>query len=379
LDYVAKFDNGITQHSAAWFTAKLFTVGGSQIATIVGKHPFSSMYQLIGSKIGIVKFVSNIKVQWGNLFENVIKIYVEYDKHTEIVGDEMFIPGPPNTSYSPDGLGVINMIYEECDSRMTTLSSVNTRALFEFKCPYSRIPDGKVPKYYVPQVKYGLDMIPVVDIGVFVEAVFRRCSWDQLGYNPDYDRKLVAKSSGNLPLAYSVIGFYLDRTKFDTLSQSDAISKLHKKLIKQYTEVFEVGHTENDFASNDLGDSDPELFETIMHCFDQKILDVYYGTLTYTQDNFAEDDATRLMNTNLELFEKKCRDNDYVNFGILPWKLFRIDYNYIEREAGYVARYKDKIDEIIDVVRECCDPKNERIKMNIFNSYISKSLGGFSE
>ena len=45
--------------------------------------------------------------------------------------------------------------------------------LFEFKCPFSRIPDDKIPIHYEYQVKAGLDTIPIADMGIYAEAVFR--------------------------------------------------------------------------------------------------------------------------------------------------------------------------------------------------------------
>jgi hypothetical protein len=204
--------NGILQHSEEWLQAKVLTVGGSQIATVLGLNTFGNVPQMIGEKLGIRFFTSDIKVQWGNLFEHLIKLYVEWDKRTKIIGSDIFVPGPPGTSYSPDGLGAVITLKTESAGSQLVITPVAKRVLFEFKCPFNRIPDGTVPKYYVPQVLYGLDIIPCLDVGLFVQGVFRRCTWGDLGNNPRYDKTLVAKSAGSgSPLAYGIIGFYFDQ------------------------------------------------------------------------------------------------------------------------------------------------------------------------
>lgn len=55
--------------------------------------------------------------------------------------------------------------------------------LFEFKCPHSRVATNEIPSYYLPQVSIGMNIIDIMETAVFVQATFRRCSFDQLRYN----------------------------------------------------------------------------------------------------------------------------------------------------------------------------------------------------
>lgn len=357
-----KEQNGIKQHDIKWHEAKLYTLGGSSLSTIQGTNPYENEGSLIKQKIGMTKFISSIQPQWGNLFEDVIKRAVEHDKSCKILGEDLFVFGPPNTAYSPDGLTIMEI---ETDN-VKTFQTV----LVEFKCPYSRIPNGSPPVYYVPQVKMGLDLLGIPDIGLFIEGVFRRCSWDDLSDTPIYDKTLVPKSSGDKPIAYGFIGFYYDKS----------YNKEEDSLFKIYDEQYTAGDSSNEYLSNDLGDSDVPLFKTIMNAYDKKILSPWFGDIVFVNDNYNVDEANYLINADLEKFTKFCADNDHTNFGILPWKLFKLDYHFIQKEDDYLSKWLPKINEIIDIVKKCNDPANERIKSNILNSYINRSSGrGFGD
>ena len=69
--------NGIKQHDVRWKDEKVFTIGGSSLATIMGINMFSTIPKMISEKIGLTAFNGDIKPQWGNLFEDVIKRHVE--------------------------------------------------------------------------------------------------------------------------------------------------------------------------------------------------------------------------------------------------------------------------------------------------------------
>ncbi len=394
--------NGIKQHAPEWYKAKINSVGGSSIATFQGVNPYGTVLDIICEKIGLKKFITDIKPQWGNLFEDVIKRYVEHDKSTTVLGEDLYIEGPPGTAYSPDGLAIMEVITPNIYENITYVDTPNgpsqrielkveeTKSLMtvlcEFKCPYSRIPSGSAPKYYVPQVKMGLDIIDLADIGMLAEGVFRRCNWEQLGNNPTYDKTLVPKSSGKLPLAYGILGLYFDEAKFRELCTADDNLLEYKELLfTKYDEQYmEKGDTTNEYLSNDLGDAEVELFKIIMHAYDKKILIPWYGSITFTGENANSVNktmhTTNTIHDDLANLSKFCADSGYINFGILPWKLFRMDYNFIHKQKGFLAPYLPKIREILAVVAKCNDPMNAPIKLNIYNEYVNRSSsGGFSD
>jgi len=358
--------NGIKQHSEEWQKVRVCTVGGSSLATIQGINPFSTIENFVSERLGLRKFKGGIQPQWGNLFEDVIKRVVEYDHKCTILGEDLYIPGGmnnPGLSYSPDGLAVIKL---PITIRTAYSLPEETIVLLEFKCPYSRIPEGKVPKYYIPQVKMGLELLEFPTIGLFVEGVFRRCTWQQLGFDPECDQLLVKTKTSN-PLAIGIIGVY-----FNPINNLDnSLTLKYNRMMEMYREVFgEAGSISNDYLNNDLGACSSELFTLIIDCIDCSILTAYYGNITYS-DNTA--DVNAFVKNELIEYNKFCTKECVVNMGILPWKLFRLDYNYIEKEVGYLSPWIPKINEIVDLLRECCDPINETKKFNILQSFAEKN------
>jgi putative phage-type endonuclease len=407
-NYVTDIEkNGILQHTKAWLADKQSLIGGSSIASIMGLNPFSSQYELAKQKVSLIEFDGNIKTQWGNLFEDMIKQYVEFDKECEIIGENIYIRGGPGTCYSPDGLGIIG----------------DKIVLFEFKCPFNRIPTSRIPVYYTPQVKMGLDIIEITHYGLFAQGVFRRCSYNDLDYNNNYDKILVAKSKGKLPLACGVIGFafnscsyaeLLERKKsnivkfnidlmeleagtityvklekliFKKEKEYNHLENLYKELVKEYNKHFEcVGNEENDFAINDLGDCPLELFKLIMGAYDKKILTVNYSKIT----NFSKSTNPLLIknkNTDygdfMDEFSNLCSKNNDIIYGILPWKLFYINYIEIEKEKDYVKPWIESIKNFNDIVVRADNEIDVSKKMNIISELLDEvspfEYGGFSD
>lgn len=361
--------NGIAQHSAEWHAAKTYTIGGSQIATLMGKNHFSSVSDIILSKIGVEPRRSSMIIHWGLLFEQLNKRYVEHDKSTKIIGSDIFVPGPPNTSYSPDGLAVIERE-----------PGKYVRALLEFKCPFSRVPDGRIPQHYVPQVKFGLDILrEVTDIGLFVDAVFRRCLWGDLGRNPHHDRKLVDRAEGIPPLAYGFIGFYLDvaSAKQRTIDADPGeLARRKSALITAYKAEFEVGSSANKWMSNDLGEASVGLLEAVLAAYNIGILAPWYSEMIFVDDSYDESAAFAMITNELDKYEGGL-EGTTLNFGILPYKLFVVQYNYIDREDGFVERWRPQIDRVINIVRKCMEAPPDK-KMDVYNEMIASIEGGFS-
>ena len=264
------------------------------------------------------------------------------------MGEDLFIKGSaayPHTSYSPDGLAVIDLTNRSVTEVETIVDGVlsitgvvdetvtTEIVLVEFKCPYSRLPNGTPPKYYIPQVKMGLQLLELPTTGLYIEGVFRRCAWADLGNNPICDTTLVPKKIGDMPKSFGVIGFYA------------SVGTYAHPFVQAYIDNYiEFGDKSNGFMSNDLGDCSPELFTLIMDAYDKKIILPWYGSVVTGGDQHL---------TDLITFTKFCENNNYTAVGILPWKLFHIDYHMIKKESGYINKWLPKIAEVINIVHEC--------------------------
>lgn len=373
--------NGVAQHSEQWKQIRAFCIGGSSIATVKGLNPYNSVRDLLMTKVNVTPFGGDIKTQWGNMFEEIIKICVEMDKSTTVYGEDLFIDGvvidPKYVGcvYSPDGIAVFSTPsaindYSICDDDGNIISSdiadssmQDEIVLVEFKCPYSRIPRRDPPVYYIPQVKMGLELIPIATRGCFIEGVFRRCSWNDLDKTGSRDKTLVKQCLGDIPKKYGIIGLYVKQenmeripaslleyyaTYFDQPLHACCVQNTNQNTI-QNNSLTDVAPSQPTHI-NDLGDCPPELFIEFMHLVDSKVISVHYGTV-YNASQFAKvpdwnDDIDKFLDVASQT------KNSY-SFGIISWKLFAMNYHWINKTPGYLNSELPMIKKILDSTREC--------------------------
>lgn len=374
--------NGIKQHSTEWHEARTHTIGGSSLAAVQGFDPFKKFDQFVRQRATGNAFAGNIKSHWGNLFETVIKQYVELDLSCTVYGENIYVAGQPGTSYSPDGLCVLHVRDTVCaedgfddDPGEHNAPDAITPSvvLVEFKCPYSRIPRGIPPGWYVPQVKMGLEIIQLARVGLLIEGVFRRCGWEQIGFGSAYDKQLTPlPANPPSPLAVGVIGFYAPTQELET----DFISEY-------FTELSEFGDVTNDYMNNDLGNCTEKLFALLLRGVDQGKIIPAYGKI-HTARAFAATAATdgsaiiRALNDEFCTHELFCKKNQFINIGILPWKLFQLQYHWISRSPGYLKPWMDRIQEINALSAEChktddLSEKNKLCDEYLANRFMSSS------
>ncbi len=361
-----KYSNGIMQHTTEWLAAKKYTVGGSTVPILMGINPYSSKQKLLLEKLGLEQFKSGIQPQWGNLFEDVIKRHFEYTNDCIVYGEDLYILGADAcTSYSPDGLAVIDVtdykiIEEEVKDDFGTHINYTAHevitpqiVLLEFKCPYSRIPSGSIPEYYVPQVLMGLDLMNMPTSGLFIEGVFRRCSLDQLDLTPKCDRTLVKVLPTFMTnaLCYGIIGFSICNKDLPSLAVLKDLSFMTNYLA-QY----------GGYGSVDLGIATVELFTIIMSAYDKKIFTPYYGPNRITGD--CLDDISN--------HEQYCIDNGRINIGVLPYKLMRTYTNKVDKIDGYLDKWLPEIGRMINIVKQC-DGKEPQMQRDIIGKYCGQA------
>lgn len=111
-------------------------------------------------------------------------------------------------------------------------------------------------------------------------------------------------------------------------------------------------------AVNDFGDSSVDVIDNLFKgAVSDKTLSVYYSRVVYGSDDNA---------TIAEDLEKFRTFPGII--GILPWKIFKVDYHRIEKEDNYIDKYSDKIKEIIGVVDKCMQNPDKKLKL--INEYI---------
>lgn len=214
--FVARHVGGSTQRSAAWYTAIGVTIGGSEIAAVMGWNPYRSRADIVADKSGAAVGWDggSIACWWGTMFEDVTARFIEIDCGTDVLGSEICIRAIPGHRNSPDGYAVIGMYLADSEWKIWTTDcdfppEIYYIAMIEIKSPYRRFPD-KIPRYYLPQVWSGLTVSPVCHFGLFVDGLYRRCALADLGPDGTYDKGYhsIDKKPLGAPSAWGLTGVY---------------------------------------------------------------------------------------------------------------------------------------------------------------------------
>lgn len=319
------------QGSAAWVANRSTTVGGSEIATVIGCNAYQNANQLMLSKLGANKFGGNIATRWGNLFEPYIREHV-----SRVWGVPIFetssVPGAKLNgsviqTYSPDGLAylpnglpgakrVSNAVNGVKDGTTSTSGEI---ILCEFKCPFSRLPNGKVPEHYVPQPQLGMCTMPFVDSAMFIDTAFRACTLAEIGisdglYCSDWHKDKAAASFTSC----GFLGFY-EKMSCDVEMPADAIAIL--------ADGFDISRpVESLLAMNSKWDEIYDSFELA-------------GTTAAWEDEQTANVVAKLMNIDVKsaatLFRSVVADKSLVpltvtDYGANVWELEKIMERYVD-------------------------------------------------
>jgi hypothetical protein len=189
---------GFEQRTPEWYGAMGTTVGGSELAAVLGRSPYASFYSVAANKVAIRRgrapaWTGSVPCWWGTLFEEVVAEVVAADLGGRVRGDSVCIQAFPGHRNSPDGYLVVRQAPGQGGPVFWKGRSPPPRgleaktALLEIKCPLIRRPAGEIPRQYLPQLWSGLAVSPVADFGLYVDAVIRRCRIVALGGGPAFD------------------------------------------------------------------------------------------------------------------------------------------------------------------------------------------------
>lgn len=234
------------QGSSEWLAQRKNTVGGSQIASIMGINKYENLKQFILSKTNKYTFKKAPPLWFGSLMEPCVEQYVAHVYNTKTY-ETGSLPCEFNDklSYSPDGLGIVPKNKLQELSSQGILHDLDCEGLpdhpivlFEFKSPYMRvISSGDIPEYYLPQPLLGMEIIDISDISVFIECVFRFSSISDLRNNR-YSRYHFDRQRLDDFIAFSGISLFWKGKPEDLgLLTTDLASVTDKHLINKLMEL----------------------------------------------------------------------------------------------------------------------------------------------
>lgn len=391
--FVQAYD-GMKQRDQRWYESMGVTVGGSELAAIMGLNPYSSFYDVVNAKITTLDGGSSWDgggeaCWWGVLFEDVIGAYAEIDLGAPLKGDEICIQVIAGHRNSPDGY-ITGRFYKGSDGRLhlwTTdmspaIPTISMILLVEFKCPLTRKPKGDVPAYYRPQVWSGLAVSPIAHKGLFVDAVFRKCGLLDLGDTPDYDTEYHNRDKGawERPVAWGLVGVYAPRldaprhvrlgwrgaewSEGDPLSEeadadaAQAAWQIHSAYFG--LRLKNQGQT-RDVA--DLGDMEWRLFNRALGLINRRRFRVVRVAPCFADGRGQALHTGREIGDTVEVLRLTAPDHHWL-MGVLPWKLFEVDYVPVDRRPGFLDEVLPLIEDVHQTVVEARASGNPAAYLN---------------
>ncbi len=333
-EFIEKYSDLPEQGTEAWKTLRLDFIGGSEIASVIRQNKNKTPYKLIKEKLGFDKFNGSIATHWGNVFEELIRLHCE-DVFTCTIRETGSIPYKDGVlSYSPDGLAVIPTL--SLTNSLGEIGNIDDTqptqlTLFEFKCPHSRKATNVIPDYYLPQVNIGMNIIDIAQTAVFVQAIYRRCSFGDLEYNSNYNAKghfREFKHESN-PVECGFMIFYTDEPSEDINNLIECI----------YSE-FEIDTVEGLLDVGDLYDN--YYLENIMERCVHHTMKVDYSIReTYKQSVFAENQYTidmynRSMQHRMTMALRNKLETVENAVFVLPFKLMSVYYTSVPKNPNYI-------------------------------------------
>ena len=357
--YISSLTAAPAQRSTEWYSLRQASIGGSEIATILGTNPYSNLKNMILEKIGVKSFSGSNATRWGSLFENVTKRFTEI-LFTCNIKETGSIEGViKQQRYSPDGLAVVRLLNEDNEYEYYI-------ALFEFKSPYSSAPPGSIPKHYIAQVQTGLLSIPLADFAIFVNNSYRKCALKDLSFNSVYDRNYhsaVAKKKEYRAvsvLATGLVCFY------QTKAQCDAFTKW--RATGNSSSEFDIYDHEllSEARMVDFGSAYYARFNRLLELVEKKAVSCWFSEQTLNNElvnrmpivllhgltHCEQRDPATEAKKQLSTFTEYADSNKLQTVGYLPWKLLLSDVIITCRQEGWRELIEPKVNEAVELLNK---------------------------
>jgi hypothetical protein len=316
----------INQKSSDWKNLITYSVGGSEISTLLGENKFSSysdmlikkIKSVVNEKFGIIEAQSsNECIRWGVLFENIAKYVIEQDLGCSVKGDKICIKIEDQFRCSPDGYVIVKTSTDKRrilnNNESKKEKHVDELFVIEIKCPLLRKLTNNPPPYYTSQIQTGISASNIVNRAIFIDMSFRKCNLSELKYNPDYDKKYHSSGinySKNKPYAWGCC----------VMKCFNPEDKLYTNYLK--SGLILISDLSNDEFNRFLSDFESEKF---------KIVDNFI-MFADGRGNYSD------------LYKQIILDEENILY-VLPWKLMNKLYCIVEKDNKFLEKVRPIVSE----------------------------------
>ena len=446
IDFCNTWKHLPEQGSIEWSNARQMSVaiGGSDMGSVMGLNKYTKYKDWIASKVGLTKFNGNIYTRWGKLFEHISTRTTEMMlKMDSSIFETGSIPcyARKGIKYSPDGLGIVKL---KCSGAIND-KVLNTEeylyVLFEFKSPFSTIPDGHIPPHYVPQALTGMCSLPHIDVALFINNLYRKCGLSDFNYSPKYDDSFhKTDKSRNFkavnPIAMGVIYFY------QTPNQKTRFNEYHGYIDRNDIDNNDNNNDNNDNNNDDddnnndddnndddddIGDAMDEMdiapvyknqdlpeqiryikspidfgcanyyvIASLLCLVEKKFISVYYDEPyiipnELSQISFLVAQSLTDDNKNIDQINEEIKNIQKINqsqmfmkasdkfIGFLPWKLLKSDIIPQIKDPQFLEDRKADIDKALDIIQKITDNADITTRQQRYNELFSCDMQNDSD
>jgi len=306
-------EKGPQQQTKEWYKTADETIGCSQLGALFGMNKHMSVKDL-ADRFALIRlgkpppFEGGAPCGWGIAFEPAVIEFINKRLGSKVLCRNTCItdiPGIQRLRCSPDG--IMKVYRTKDDILWTTSMDPDAKAkaecvLVEIKCPLLRWPKPTIPPQYKPQVLGGLIATEeLTHRGLFIDAVFKICTREQLGEEPGYNTAFHKDSKwmqSRYPLAWG------------------EIQVLEKRCSKR-GDVIDYGVAEND------------VIEKMLDAVSKRDLSTLLVNITFANNRGKIDFHRRDM---------EC-------IGIISWKLMDTNFLTVERSPPFREELINKITE----------------------------------
>ncbi len=368
------------QKSEEWHLKRSRAIGGSEIKKALKIWGNREYYSMLKEKAGFGSFFGNLFTMFGSIIEASSRRITELLFNTTIY-EFTSLPGSvPGTSYSPDGISVIEL-YDK-----------TYIILWEYKSPFVRAPTRVVPDEYRAQITSGLCHIRLADFGIFTNFAFRICELENFDdtliwntylqpSNPKY--KLTApnvlglgmlvfthKEVGDYKLKLEKIVEYADRRAGDPDILEE---RLLMKGEEDYGKIDDQAKLTDLFRGVEPGEVIVHHLEPYLFLDAIKSREYLQSILNIGHDLDATEDQVRLAHesfvNNMDALRDKIGATETI-LGVLPFKLMDLDLIRVNRVPNYMEPFMEGINTFNDIMPVAMEmPPEKRLQ------FIRNKLG----
>ncbi len=380
------------QGSKEWLSSRTETIGGSEISTILNINKYQNIKQLIEQKTGISSFKKSAPLWFGNIFEYILQQYTEILFDTKIfeTGSIPYV-NSKLIKYSPDGVALIQKnklekIFNLLDFKkifeLSKFQNDNTKellVLFEFKNPFMRvIKQNEIPTHYINQPRLGMEVIDICEVAIFIESVFRFCSYNDINnntnstvinnkYNKFYHYDKV--KFDNEPLSYGAFSLYYEKNN-SSLHLHDILNNLVEYYHTNNIHEYDLSNIKNKNIIN-------KIMENVIDYKDLKIIyhDIIINSNIFDNDQFYYQKYNNLNKYKQDIINIKNQiksNNNLEYLGIMSFKMLDININPVYKNNPLNKEVLITVEQVINIIKECNQLNNILDKKKYINEQCSK-------